>query len=165
VEVFAGSRVLRVRDELGDESFPVWVLYPTRVASIAVTLGPYSVDVSPDAPIDGGRFPLVVISHGSGGSHLLYRTFASYLARNGYIVAMPEHPGNNRNCNDREGTLANLVGRPRHIRLTLDGVCADKQLGQAVQADKVAIIGHSLGGYTALAVAGGTPLDTRQAAS
>ena len=76
---------------------------------------------------------------------------------------MLEHAGNNRNNNQLEGTLENLVNRPRHVRLTMDAVVSDAQLGACVQPDNVAIIGHSIGGYTALAVAGGTPWsETRQ---
>jgi predicted dienelactone hydrolase len=81
----------------------------------------------------------------------------AYLAKNGYIVAMPEHPGNNRNSNELNGTVENLVNRPRHIRLTIDAVSSDAHCRDRVQPNNSAIIGHSLGGYTALAVAGGQP--------
>jgi predicted dienelactone hydrolase len=154
---FVGSRRLRIVDESKGISFPVMVMYPALVPSSPVTFGPYSIDVSPDAPVAEGHFPLVVISHGSGGSHLAYRTIGAYLAKNGYIVALPEHPGNNRNNNELNGTVENLTNRPRHVRLTMDAVAADALLEGGVQPDNAAIIGHSMGGYTALAVAGGTP--------
>ena len=155
--MFAGSRQMRVNDEALGISFPVLVLYPTGVPSAPAAFGPYTMDVSPDAPVAEGRFPLVVISHGTGGSHLIYRTVSTYLASNGYVVALLEHPGNNRNNNELEGTYANLVNRPRHVRLTIDAVSLDPQFAACVQPDNVAIIGHSMGAYTALAVAGGTP--------
>jgi len=121
------------------------------------------MDVSPDAPAAEGRFPVVVISHGNGGSHLVYRAISTHLAKNGYVVAMLEHAGNNRNNNELEGTHENLVNRPRHVRLTIDAVSSDPRFRACVQPDNVAIIGHSIGGYTALAVAGGTPWsETRQ---
>jgi len=157
MQTFVGSRSLRVMDEPKGISFPVLVMYPTRVPSAPVTFGPYSIDVAPDAPVAEGRFPLVVISHGSGGSHLAYRTIGAYLAKNGYIVALPEHPGNNRNNNELNGTVESLTNRPRHVRLTMDTVSSDALLADGVQPDSAAIIGHSMGGYTALAVAGGTP--------
>jgi predicted dienelactone hydrolase len=94
---------------------------------------------------------------GSGGSHLLYRSIGAYLAKHGYVVALPEHPGNNRNDNALNGTVENLVNRPRHIRLTIDAVSSDAHFKDRVQPDNTAIIGHSMGGYTALAVAGGQP--------
>lgn len=156
-ETFVGSRTIQVHDTEKDISFPVFTMYPTAVPAHPVVFGPYSMDVSPDAPVSGGPFPLVMISHGSGSSPLVYRTIAAYLARHGYIVALPEHPGNNRHDNSLEDTLENLENRPRHIRLVIDAIAADPQLNGHVLSNDVAMIGHSMGGYTALAVAGGQP--------
>jgi predicted dienelactone hydrolase len=55
------------------------------------------------------------------------------------------------------GSAANLANRPRHVRLVLDAVFGDEQLGKRVSAAGAGVIGHSLGGYTALALAGGRP--------
>ncbi|HET9210931.1 MAG TPA: alpha/beta fold hydrolase [Thermoanaerobaculia bacterium] len=153
--MFAGSRQIQVHDDAKGLSFPVLILYPAEVPSAPTAFGPYTFDVSPGAPVAEGRFPLVVVSHGNGGSHLLYRTITVHLARNGYAVAHLEHPGNNRNDNSLEGTCENLVRRPRHVRLTIDAV--SQALGAHLQQDNVAVLGHSMGGYAALAVAGGIP--------
>jgi len=161
--MFVGCRQMQIADETKSISFPVLVQYPTVIPSGSTAFGPYTMTVSPEAPAAEGQFPLVIISHGTGGSHLLYRTISTHLAQNGYVVAMLEHPGNNPNNNELEGSYENLVNRPRHVRLTIDAVSADSQLSHCVQPDNVAIIGHSMGGYTALAVAGGTPWsETRQ---
>ena len=154
---FVGLRTTRIADPADASGFPALLMYPSAVPSAPLALGPYTLDASRDAPLAPGRFPLLVISHGGGGSHLVYRDIAAYLARRGYIVAMPEHGGNNRDNNALEGTLANLVKRPRDISLTVDALCADPHLRDGVLADRVALIGHSMGGYTALAVAGGLP--------
>jgi len=153
--MFAGSRQIQVHDEAKGLSFPVLILYPTEVPSAPTAFGPYTFDVSPEAPVAEGRFPLVVVSHGNGGSPFVYRTVTTHLARNGYVVAQLEHPGNNRNDNSLEGTYENLVRRPRHVRLTIDAV--SRTLGAHVQPDNAAVMGHSMGGYAALAVAGGIP--------
>ena len=155
--MFAGFRQLSIHDATQNASIPVLVFYPTELPATTATLGPYQFEVSPDAPAASGAYPMVVISHGSGGTHILYRTIAMHLAQNGYVVAVPEHPGNNRLDNSLYGTVDNLINRPRHVRLVLDTLAADAALGSVVQADKAAVIGHSMGGYTALAVAGGTP--------
>jgi predicted dienelactone hydrolase len=154
---FVGSRRLLVRDEAKDLSFPVFVMYPTSVPSGPVAFGPYSIEVSPDAPVEGGPFPLVVFSHGGGSTYLVYRTLAWHLAKSGYVVAMPEHPGNNRNDNTLNDTIENLELRPRHVRLAIDAVASDAQFQGQMDSTRVAVVGHSLGGYTALAVAGGQP--------
>ena len=91
--IYTGSRSFQVEDDQDHISFPVWVLYPTHTPSLEIPFGPFVMNVSPDAPVAGGNFPLVIISHGSGGSPLLYRAIAAHLSKNGYIVALPEHPG------------------------------------------------------------------------
>jgi predicted dienelactone hydrolase len=80
-----------------------------------------------------------------------------HLARAGFVVALPEHPGNNRSDNSLANTAANLENRPRHVRLVLDAIFEDAELGKRLSPGGVGVIGHSMGGYTALAVAGGRP--------
>lgn len=155
---FVGSRQMMVEDIENNITFPVLVHYPTFEPSVMTAFGPYQMDVSPNAAIAEGLFPLVVISHGSGGSHLLYRTISTHLAKQGYVVVMPEHCGNNRNDNGLAGAKENLAYRPKHVSLCMDAVCRDTQLGPCIDAQKAAVIGHSMGGYTALAVAGGKPI-------
>jgi pimeloyl-ACP methyl ester carboxylesterase len=145
---FAGSRTLTITDERLGVAFPTWVLYPTEVPARAVRFGPYAAEVSPEAPPSPSR-GAVVISHGSGGSPLLYRVLAVHLARHGYTVALPEHAGNHRGDNTLAESPENLARRPRHVSLVLD----------AMDAGRAAVIGHSMGAYTALAAAGGQPRD------
>jgi predicted dienelactone hydrolase len=152
---FVGSKQFQITDAINDISFPVLVQYPTLQASAPTPFGPYTMDVCQDAKIAEGQFPLVVISHGNGGSHLVYRTISTFLAKNGYIVAMLEHYGNNRNNNQLEKSLENLQYRPRHVSLTIDFLKSEPGFGPCIATDKIAVIGHSLGGYTALALAGG----------
>jgi predicted dienelactone hydrolase len=156
-ELFVGSRQIIVRDEAKEISFPVLLHYPTRESSIPTAFGPYVMDVRPGAAIVEGRFPLVMISHGSGGSHLLYRTISTHLTKNGYIVASVEHHGNNRNDNRLENTTENLENRPRHVILAIDAVLHGGEFPASIAEERIAVIGHSMGGYTALALAGGIP--------
>lgn len=156
MEIFTGSKQFIVQDQTENISFPVLVQYPTLKLSTPTAFGPYTMDVSLDAKILDGRFPLIIISHGNGGSHLLYRTISTHLAKNGYIVAMLEHYGNNRNNNELEETMKNLLLRPRHISLTID-LLLKKYFGSNIAEDKIGLIGHSMGGYAALALAGGIP--------
>jgi predicted dienelactone hydrolase len=157
MSLFAGSRMLQIKDDANGLTFPAWVVYPTRSAAVPTRIGPYLVDVAPDAPIASGRFPIVVLSHGGGGSHLGYRTLVTHLAQNGFVVVMPEHVGNNRNDNRLGESVDNLRFRPRHFRLTIDTVIAHPELGPALDRSRVVAVGHSMGGYTALAAAGGIP--------
>ena len=100
---------------------------------------------------DGSPQPLAVLSHGNGGSYQIYRALCAVLAAGGWVVAGFDHPGNNRKDDRLKDTKQNLEDRPRHIGLLID-LLLEKRL---VDARRIAVIGHSLGGYTALALAGG----------
>ncbi len=150
-----GCRAVSVHDPVQDARIPTWLLYPTDAGAETVRFGMYSLDVASDAPAVGSEFPLVVISHGTGGTPWAYRGLAAELVTRGFAVAMLEHPGNTRRDDALAHTIANLENRPRHVRLVIDAALADAQLGAAIAADRIAIAGHSMGGYTALAVLGG----------
>lgn len=152
---FTGSRQLEIFDDKLGISFPVLVHYPTLSPSAPTQIGPYTMEVSVDAEIAAAKFPFILISHGNSGSHLIYRTISTYLTQHGYIVAMPEHYGNNRRNNELAQSIENLQYRPRHCSLTIDQLLKD--LGSSIIPEKIGIIGHSFGGYTALALAGGRP--------
>lgn len=157
--IFTGCRHLQLTDDDNNISFPVLVQYPTHTPAVPTRFGPYLMDVSMNADIiPGHQFPLVVISHGNNGSHLLYRTISTHLAKNGFIVAMPEHYGNNRNNTSLENTVENLQLRPKHVSLTIDHLLTAPFLAGCIAVNKIAVIGHSMGGYTALALAGGRPI-------
>jgi len=138
--------------------FPLTVLYPTDETERETRIGPYTLETAEGAEPSSGPFPLVMISHGSGGSPLVYRTLSRYLAKSGFIVGMPEHPFDNRNDHRWKGTVQNLEYRPRHIRLAVDWVFEQERFRRCATHDAVTLIGHSMGGYTALAAAGGMPV-------
>jgi len=142
-----GYRALEAPDAVQGVTVPIHLLYASDAPARDEHFGAYTLTVARDAPV-ATTGPFVVVSHGTGGSPWLNRDLAMYLARAGFVVALVEHPGNRRGDDALAGTPANLEHRPRHLRLAID----------AVGADRAAVIGHSIGGYTALAVAGGRPL-------
>lgn len=154
--LFAGFQEVEIADPELDLTFPMYVMYPACTPEKTERLGPYTLSVSRNAAQQKGLFPLILISHGTGGSPLVYRTLARHLARSGFVVGMPEHPFNNRNNNSLEGTAENLTYRPRHLRMAADWFF-DSEFGRILKRDAVSVIGHFMGGYTALAAAGGIP--------
>jgi len=152
-----GVREIVVADEALGLTFPAVVQYPAAHAGPDTQMGPYTFASTRDATPADGCCPLVIISHGGGGSHLLYRTIATHLAAKGFVVVAPEHAGNNRRENTLQHTNENVVRRVKHLSLTIDAVLTDPLLGAHVDAAAVAAIGHSIGGTAVLALAGGVP--------
>jgi predicted dienelactone hydrolase len=150
-----GHRAVSVLDPVQGATIAARLLYPTTARAVPERVGPYELTLALDAPIHETRAALVLISHGGGGSSLTHRDLALDLVRHGFVVALLEHPGNHRGDNGLERTAANLENRPRHIRLVADAAFGDEVVGAHLLRDQFAVIGHSMGGYTALAVAGG----------
>ena len=119
--------------------------------------GPFDLDVAIDSEPEAGAHPLIVVSHGTGGSNLGHHDTAIYLARHGFVVATPMHPGDNFQDTSAYATDAQLFGRPRHVKAVLDAVVAHPVFGRVVDTARIGIVGMSAGGYTALVLAGGRP--------
>jgi predicted dienelactone hydrolase len=156
-QFFVGYCETELIDKNCGVTFPMSIMYPTDQEGKIEAIGPFHLDVSINAKPIEEKAPLILISHGSGGGNLLYRTIAHYLARNGFIVGMPEHPFNNFNDNTLEGTVENLENRPRHINIAIDWFFEHENFSRVIKEDSISIIGHSTGGCTALSVAGGIP--------
>ena len=121
-------------------------------------------------PSTCGPFPLVLFSHGLAGCGTQTLFFTEELARQGYVVAAPDHE--DAGCSvDGDGALeikppeGNLfdpaswtdetyVGRRDDLQILLQQVLASEKFGPIVDADHIAAVGHSLGGYAALGMAG-----------
>lgn len=153
----AGVRSVTIVEPDTNVATDAMVVYPASDPETAQRLGPYELALAPDAAVIGDRLPLVVISHGSGGSHYTHRRLARHLARRGFVVVVPLHPGNNRDDNSRVDTVENLVARPALVRAAIDRALDDAALGPHIDARAIAMVGHSIGGYTALAIAGARP--------
>jgi predicted dienelactone hydrolase len=102
---------------------------------------------SRDAPVTtGARFPIVLFSHGGSGpgTPLVHRDLLLHLAREGFIVIAPFHPG----------TGQPFVDRPRQIHKALDSVLADPRFSKRADPDRIGMAGFSFGGAVTLIVAG-----------
>jgi predicted dienelactone hydrolase len=172
-----GYRKIDVKDTLTAEPFPVALWYPTaatpaplflidllspcRLPAILCRWVAYEMPVAPDAPLAAGNFGVIVVSHGAGGMALLHRDLAMSLASQGYVVAAPTHPRGQGNGISGVGVW---VGRPRQVTGVIDTVLEDGKLGSHIDRERIGVVGHSSGGYTALAVAGATPSTSAVAA-
>lgn len=150
-----GLKRITVADQVGASPIPSLVLYPTDEPEHANQFGPFALEVALDATFKAGRYPLVVVSHGNGGSPLVHRDLAKFLAQYGAIVSLPEHIGNSKSDNSLEGTKENLINRPRQLKLCIEQLQTSTEFGSSVC--RVVAVGHSIGGYTVLAASGAKP--------
>jgi predicted dienelactone hydrolase len=67
------------------------------------------------------------------------------------------HPRDNFEDRTGVGSVAVWVGRPRQVSRVIDGMLKDEALVAHIQRERVGVVGHSSGGYTALAIAGAKP--------
>ncbi|RJS17466.1 hypothetical protein DRW03_27880 [Corallococcus sp. H22C18031201] len=101
------------------------------------------------------RYPVVLMSHGSGGSAINQSWLATDLAAHGFIVIAVNHVGNMVGDNSPEGYVR-AWERPKDFSFVLDSVLKDPAWGPRIDAERIGAAGHSMGGYTALALVGAT---------
>jgi predicted dienelactone hydrolase len=158
VQLTAGHRSVPVVDEATGVPARLLLDHPATAPETPGSIGPFPAERAWDAPVADGRWPLVAISHGTGSSPALHRGLAAALARAGFAVVAPWHARNNREDDALAGTAELLAARPEQLRQAVDVAAAE--LGTHVDASRFGVVGHSLGGYTALAAAGGRPRTT-----
>lgn len=151
-----GLRVLETKEPVTGTTVPFAVVYPASTAKPdAVTqMGPYAVRAQMDAPIAKGRFPLILLSHGHGGSKFGHHDLAEALARHGYVVAMPDQTGDSYSDKSGAGTDRVLLGRAWQASATISAALADPQLKTHLDPKRIGAAGFSAGGYTALLLLG-----------
>lgn len=144
-------------DPLGDRPLEVALWYPTEDRGTVEMAGEnaafHGIPVLRDAAREPGDHPLVLLSHGYGGSWRNLAWLAERLVDAGYVVAAPDHPGTTTFDRDPARAAASFE-RPRDLSRAADALLADPALAGRVDADRIAAIGHSLGGWTVAALAG-----------
>jgi predicted dienelactone hydrolase len=180
-----GFRILDLEIKDGGEvkTLTVAVWYPTaRLPKKFEYGGPTIGEVAVNAKIitKQGPYPLLVFSHGYGGSGLGSVFLTEPLAARGWIVAAPDHHDrysavrirsgqkkhfdrlgllkhareiSNSSSEDRDAYLYRLD----EIKLLLDRILQSERFGKSIDKNKIAIGGHSFGGFTALGLCGTIP--------
>lgn len=146
-----------IRDSSLTYAYAINMLSADSTTAIAT----YEGDAEPGAAydLDDGPFPLVVLSHGFAITASSYGWLAEHLASHGMVVVAPHH----HESLDPGGLWQSTFDRPQEVQMVLSFV--EEEAGPGVEfeglidSETIAVVGHSYGGYTALA-AGGARLDT-----
>ncbi len=116
-------------------------------------------DVQRDARPRKGKYPVILMSHGMGGSYLSLNWLASGLTEKGAIVVSVNHP--NGWFKDRQvDKMFNHWTRAQDLRVALDAVLLDGALAPTIDSQRVYATGFSFGGWTALSLGGATASPT-----
>jgi predicted dienelactone hydrolase len=154
----AGPYSVGVRDELllhdknRDKDLPVKIYYPEAE----------------------GPFPVIIFSHGAGGSKDGYENFGRHWASHGYVSIHPTHADSvalRRERGEKITTLRDVVGnaltdsdgwqnRPKDISFIIDsfGEIERKasRLEGKLDAKRIGVGGHSYGAFTSQVIGGAT---------
>lgn len=133
---------------------PITVFYPSSSTAAPLRRGPFNPQVAANGVVQRGNGRLIVISHGSGAAPWVYTDLAQHLVRAGYIVALPEHTGDNWHDMGKAGPESWKL-RPLEVSRAIDALARDARLGPLFDAKRVGVYGMSAGGHTALTLAGG----------
>ncbi len=106
-------------------------------------------------------YPLVAFSHGFGGIRYQSTFLTEHLASHGFVVIAPDHPRNTMFDLDEDLATEVAVARPADVRESVDRLYEAASNGWFGLGDLVdpeagyGMSGHSFGGWTTVAVAGG----------
>ena len=165
----------------GTDTLTVAVWYPTTADEAAIIYdgdkddGRVTGSVARDAPLSKGAWPMLVFSHGYGGGGIASTFFTERLASMGWIVVCPDHHDADQAIRIRTGfdtdlnmmkfgwNVLNLGAdfqiddyayRLDEFARAMDWALQDQALQEGIDPARIAVGGHSLGGFTSLAAAG-----------
>ncbi len=158
----------------------VAVWYPTAAEPGPYTYGGatngrVAVDAAPLA--GGGPYPLLVFSHGYGGGGIGAVFLTERLAARGWIVAAPDHHDRHSAVRIRAGQMKDFdrrgfwryareiaasgpadrdkyLYRLNEMKLTIDRMVVSEAFRDFIDSRRMAVGGHSFGGYTGLGLCG-----------
>ena len=156
------TAALRDADHKTTVRITVWYPAGEGVEERSLDLGPagqpmfYVGSAALDAPfVDTRRRPVILFSHGFGGTARMMGWFTTVLAQQGYVVIAVDHPGNNGTDKMTVAGATLFWDRPGDLQAALDKVAADPIVGPHLDMRRIGVAGFSAGGFTAIAAAGG----------
>lgn len=114
--------------------------------------------LAPGAPLSKARsrYPVVLLSHGATSVPWSLTWLGAHLAAHGYIAAAVAHHGDTGYEGQPlpQGFIL-MSERARDLSVVLDRLLADPVFGPHIDLERIGAAGHSSGGETVIAIAGG----------
>ncbi len=152
-----------LRDATHSAALRITVWYPAAASAVEepLDIGPPGHPLftpgsaAPSAPFaDEARHPVILFSHGFGGTARVMAWFGTALARAGYVVIAVDHPGNNgRDKMTVPGAIL-FWERPGDLAAALARVSTDPATAPHLDLSRLGVSGFSAGGFASLAAAG-----------
>ena len=118
---------------------------------------------TPDVPTNA-ELPVIVVSNGLGARRDRFTELAMHLASHGFAVAIPDHPGSDRErlqafyqgLEPENFEPTEYIDRPQDVSFVLDELTRldDEMFDGRLNPESAGVFGYSFGGTTALALAG-----------
>jgi predicted dienelactone hydrolase len=153
----AGIKLVQIPADTNGPALKAMVWTPCAEPAEEMPIGPFVLKRRRDCPTVGEKLPLVVISHGHGGSYLGHHDIAETLADAGFVVAAINHPGDTFSDMSRAAEMSEFVERPNDIKRLIDYMLSAAPDAARIDPQKIGFFGFSRGGYTGLVLAGGNP--------
>ena len=155
------TAALRDAEHRNQLRITVWYPAPDTAEERSLDLGPPDRPLflvgsaAPDAPfVDVRRRPVILFSHGFGGTARMMGWFTTNLARAGFVVVAVDHPGNNGADKMTAPGAIMFWDRPEDLKVALAAVRNDPAIAPHLDMRRVGVAGFSAGGFAALAAAG-----------
>lgn len=155
-----GQKSVALVDESRNRPLPTEIWYPT--SDTLTKKEPRksqkelfkTIETIPNATIPNEKFPLLIISHGTGGNRFSLTWFIEKMVKEGYVVVSVDHYGNST-FNKIPREFVKWWERAIDIQYVLTQVLKDDEIGTKIDSSRIGGVGFSLGGYTNIALAGG----------
>ncbi len=153
---FIGERTFRFIDSSRSRPLTTEIWYPTSdtVKDSDRHFSPFKRQYTVrDGKLPSAKFPLIMLSHGTGGNRFSLEWLAQNLVQNGFVVAAVDHWGNTYD-NKIPLNFFEIWQRPLDISFVLTALLNKPELKSIINNNRIGAAGFSVGGYTVLALAG-----------
>jgi predicted dienelactone hydrolase len=152
-----GVRKVAIASPERGKNLAVTVWYPALPGGEKVLVGDSKLfkgtPAFANAPASPGRYPLILLSHGSGARIENLGWLANGLVEAGFIVAGPNHPGTTSGDSTPIDT-PKLWERAQDLSTLLTFLTSDPNWSGLIAPEKIGVLGFSLGGAAAMEIAG-----------